>query len=314
MQEHLIKKYESLLAKVKFEFQKHNIGIKQKMLIGVSGGPDSMWLLYLLKDYDVVVACVNYNKRFDSHYDASLVKLFCEENNIPCEILSLDHKENANGNFQAIAREERYLFYKEIYQKYNCSLLLLAHQKDDFLETAIMQKESSRETLHFGIKHINYVYQMNIFRPMLSLFWKQEIIDLCNEFSILFATDYTNKMPTYTRNKIRANLLHFSNQWKQNLYNEIMIENQANLIIEAKVINWYIEWKNQEFSCDWLDFNNPLIDKLIYFLINDKYKNINLTKGKIASIIDFLKSANRSSKYILDDENVLFKKKNHLIF
>lgn len=295
------------------EFNKCNIDVNKKFLIGVSGGPDSMWLLNLLKSLNIVAAHVNYNKRYDSNYDESLVSRFCANNNIPLEILSL-HNKYSSGNFQAIARKERYDFYFEISKKYQCDYILLAHQKDDFLESSIMQENSNRKPLFWGIKQLNILNNNIIFRPMLNLWTKQEIIDFCNEYSILFATDYTNAETHYTRNKIRSNLKKLDPEQKQNKYQFFVNKNIENEHIEKQVLESFEDWKNNQFNVDKLDKNFVYIDQLLFYTLNHFYNNLKLSLNKIHGIKDFLFSQNRTKNFKLNDEQYIHKIKNLLIF
>ncbi|MBN0970451.1 tRNA lysidine(34) synthetase TilS [Mycoplasma phocoeninasale] len=300
-------------ARLKEKFAEYHIKTSERFLIGVSGGPDSMWLLNLVKDLDIIVAHVNYNKRSDCHYDEQLVKIFCYENNIKLEILSIKEK-NLSGNFQDLARQQRYQFYKKIYAQYQCSYLLLAHQKDDFLETAIMQDKANRKPLYFGIRDYTTLDKMQIFRPMISLWWKSEIENFCQENSILFATDYTNEMPIYSRNKIRLALKNKSLIEKERKCSQYLIENQKLAKINNQIETTYLVWEQKGFDCDFLKSANFSLNFLVYYLINKKYSNIKLSTNKINSIIQFLLSDNRSKTFKLDENNYLVKKKNHLLF
>ncbi|MGL5590508.1 MAG: ATP-binding protein, partial [Metamycoplasmataceae bacterium] len=87
-----------------------------KKLIAVSGGVDSMFLLNELKNENIVVAHVNYNLRDDVEIDFKIVNDFCKKNDLKLETYSINEKHN--GNFQKWAREKRYHFFKEIYDKY----------------------------------------------------------------------------------------------------------------------------------------------------------------------------------------------------
>ncbi|WP_412031687.1 tRNA lysidine(34) synthetase TilS [Metamycoplasma buccale] len=295
-------------------FLDNDIDINQKILLGVSGGPDSMFLLSLLKNKNVFVAHVNYNKREDSKNDENIVRDFCLKNNIPFEILSLNnHKEHAKGNFQAIAREERYLFYKEIYEKYDCSLLLLAHHKDDFLETAIMQDNSKRLLSHCGIPIKNLIYNMKIFRPFLYWLWKDEILEKCKSINLKFALDYTNNLEIYTRNKIRNNLKKISLNDKEKLFQKYLNKEKQLIIKNKLVVSQYNNWKNSKFDCDKL-IKNEYLENVIFLMIHEHFENAKLGSGKIKNIIDFLFSSNRTSVYKIDNKNKLFKKQNKLIF
>ncbi len=137
-------------------------------LLAISGGPDSMFLLNEYKNKNIIVAHVNYNVRKDSIKDEQLVCDFCYANNILIEVLSV--KEKPKGNFQSQARKIRYDFFEKVYKKFDCNKLLMAHHKDDFLETALMQQQSGRTPRFFGIKKRNVIQGMNIYRPYIFLY------------------------------------------------------------------------------------------------------------------------------------------------
>ena len=133
-----------------------NLYNDKKLLLGVSGGPDSMLLLNYFKDKNIIVCHVNYCVIEDSYNDENIVREFCKKNNIKLEVLNLKNY-SYKGNFENEARKLRYEFYQKVYLENNCDFLLLAHHKDDFLETAIMQKESKRFNLYYGIKKENFL-------------------------------------------------------------------------------------------------------------------------------------------------------------
>ncbi|QCZ36890.1 tRNA lysidine(34) synthetase TilS [Mycoplasma nasistruthionis] len=176
----------------------------KKYLLAISGGPDSMYLLNKYKNKDIVVAHVNYGIREDAELDTKIVSDFCIKNNIKFEILRLQKTDFKTGNFQDWAREQRYDFFKRIYKKYNCQTLLTAHHLDDFFETAMMQKNSQRKALFFGIKQKNIIKNMIIERPLIKMF-KSQILRKCIKYQIPFNDDYTNFQTTYQRNIIRMN-------------------------------------------------------------------------------------------------------------
>jgi tRNA(Ile)-lysidine synthase len=127
----------------------------KKYLAAVSGGPDSMAMLSKYKRKIYVVCHVNYHKRDSSIRDENIVKKFCSENKIKCEVLNVTKKiyhSYKEKNFEHLARNIRYDFFCEIGKKYNIDKLLVAHNEDDFLETALMQKNKKSKTLFLGIK------------------------------------------------------------------------------------------------------------------------------------------------------------------
>ena len=96
-----------------------------------------MFLAYQYRyDKNVILAYVNYNIRHDTHIDQEIVENFAKKYHLKLEKLILDKNTNhSNSNFENWARQIRYDFFKSLYKKYQCKQLLIAHHKDDFLET-----------------------------------------------------------------------------------------------------------------------------------------------------------------------------------
>jgi len=137
----------------------------KKYLAAVSGGPDSMAMLDQYKDQIAIVCHVNYNKRNSSIRDKQIVLDYCKKNNLECECLDIDKKIyelNSHRNFQTLARELRYSFFENIGKKYQIFNLLVAHNLDDFLETAYMQQTRHSKSLFYGIVEINTINNLTI--------------------------------------------------------------------------------------------------------------------------------------------------------
>lgn len=285
------------------------------ILLGVSGGPDSMYLLDLLysKRKDIVVATVNYNVRENSSYDVEVVRKYCQEKEIIFEHLEIDKNACFKGNFEQWARNIRFDFFKKLYEKYNCEALYLAHQKDDFIESYFMQKESNRKPDFFGIKAQNEIFGMNVLRPLVNTVFKSEILEYLHKNKIDYAYDYTNDLTIYTRNKIRNRLKNLSNREKSKIIDEINKLNQNLQMTENEVLSEYDEWKNTNFSQDtFAKLKNK--DRLVYKLIYEKFSNISLSKGKINSVAEFILSKNRTSNYLLKNDVFMQKKYGKLVF
>lgn len=285
------------------------------ILLGVSGGPDSMYLLDLLysKRNDIVVATVNYNVRENSSYDVEVVRKYCQEKEIIFEHLEIDKNACFKGNFEQWARNIRFDFFKKLYEKYNCEALYLAHQKDDFIENYFMQKESNRKPDFFGIRAQNEIFGMNVLRPLVNKVFKSEILDYLHKNKIDYAYDYTNDLTIYTRNKIRDRLKNLSNREKSKILDEINKLNQKLQMTENEVLSEYDEWKNTNFSQDtFAKLKNK--DRLVYKLIYEKFSNISLSKGKINSVAEFILSKNRTSNYLLKNDVFMQKKHGKLVF
>ena len=114
-----------------------------KLVVAVSGGPDSMFLLDVLlkvrktKDIDIIVAHVNHNVRSESYDEANKVKEYCIKNNIIFEYMIID--KYGTENFHDYARSVRYKFFENLINKYQAKYLLTAHHGDDLTETILMR-------------------------------------------------------------------------------------------------------------------------------------------------------------------------------
>ncbi|PZV99865.1 tRNA lysidine(34) synthetase TilS [Metamycoplasma auris] len=290
------------------QFILNHIPLDQTFILGISGGPDSMWMLDLMKNQNIIVACVNYNHRHNSTIDQKIVEDFCIKHQIRYELLILKKEDEPNtGNFQKIAREQRYTFYAHLYKKYNASCLLLAHQKDDLIETYLFQKQSKRNPSFYGIKQTNRLNEMNIFRPMLYLWYKNEIIDFCKENKIPFAIDYTNELPIYTRNKIRLQLKEYTKETKEYFIEKIKEINAKLSKNNKEVETKYLAFKNSNYNYKKLDFNDKQINEILFIYLHQNIDHLKLSTNKIEAFKSFLLSQKNYKSFIINDNNEVIK-------
>lgn len=282
-------------------------------LLAISGGPDSMFLLDRYKNKKIVVAHVNYHKRKDSNIDEKIVVDFCNKHNIACEVLNLKNKK-ATGNFQSWARKVRYDFFKEVYDKHSCDQLLTAHHKDDFIETALMQQQSGRTPRYFGIKDKNELFGMNIYRPFVDTWFKDDILKVLNKRGIAFATDSSNAEPVFERNKVRIELNKKSQKEKQDIFEWFVMSNKILKKKFKKVEAFYKLWKKSGF--DLSVFRNFKKDKqeIIYEYIHDNFdEDIKLSTKKMDSIIDFINGLEGNRIFKLNTKHSIQKLSGKLI-
>jgi tRNA(Ile)-lysidine synthase len=175
-------------------------------IAGVSGGPDSMAMLYGLCKRIVCVCHVNYRKRLSADRDQQYVTTYCKKHKIPLRILRVTpqvYKRYQHiNNFQAKARAIRFDFFVKIAKQYRAKIILTAHNLNDFVETAIMQKQRKVDTLFLGIREISFYKRFVVFHPMLT-FLKKELITYCDQLQIPYGIDETNFKDDYLRNRIR---------------------------------------------------------------------------------------------------------------
>lgn len=207
-------------------------------VVGVSGGPDSMALLDLLRlaKYHVVVAHVNYHVRSDSDLDTALVKDYCEKYQLPLEVKEIFSYQA--GNFEAQARKLRYDFYLTIGKKYNAKGVLLAHHRDDFLETVLMQQGRGMNDVPLGIATTSDYQGLKVIRPLMA-YDKAQLVSYCDQNQVPYRIDSTNLESDYTRNYYRNEVLkYYSPTQKEQLYEATQKHNQA----YQKKVMAYQDW------------------------------------------------------------------------
>ena len=137
-----------LETKIADVIKKYNLIEKNdKVIIGVSGGPDSICLANILYNlqgkigFSIVIAHVNKGIRQEAKADQEYVKKYCETREIPFEAKKVDiqaiAKIRKNGTEEA-GREERYKFFNEVLEKYHGTKVATAHTKNDNCETVLM--------------------------------------------------------------------------------------------------------------------------------------------------------------------------------
>ena len=182
-----------------------------KVIVGFSGGADSVCLLHLLNsvksdyNFDLLAVHINHGIRGDeATRDEDFAKSFCENRQIPFKALSIDCIEEAKKSKESLEECGRRIRY-EIFESF-CSektKIATAHNANDNAETVIFN--ITRGTTVKGLCGIPFV-RGNIIRPILDCS-REEIEGYCKENQLDFVVDSTNLSDDYTRNKIRHNIL-----------------------------------------------------------------------------------------------------------
>src|SRR5690554_2848885 len=195
-------------------------GMQPHFIIAVSGGADSMALLYLLNklNYQALAVHINYQKRGEeSDLDQELVEQMAFAWGFECITLRPNPDEAKGENFQNWAREQRYAIFRDLKREYKADAIITAHHQDDQVET-ILQKvfRGSSPIAWRGMK----AWNGELFRPLLN-FTKEEILNYCEEEAIPYRTDSSNYEADFARNIIRNKLSDTLDGnfpgWKQNI-------------------------------------------------------------------------------------------------
>lgn len=236
----------NLLEKIKSIIKKYDlINEEDKVLIGVSGGPDSITLLNTLYKlgYNICTAHINHGIRENADNDEKFVREFCEERNIPCFVKKVKLKElESDMTLEELGRKIRYDFFDEIMKQENCTKIATAHNANDNAETVLMN--IIRGSGMSGLKGIE-ISRGNIIRPLLEV-TRREIEEYCEKENLNPCHDESNDEAIYTRNKVRLELIpYIENNINSNVVNNI---NRMSEIIsdEEEYINNQVDISYEE--------------------------------------------------------------------
>jgi tRNA(Ile)-lysidine synthase len=315
---------------------------KDRLIVGFSGGPDSVCLLYFLNsikekyELDVALAYLNHELRGkESEQEESFVDEIAKKFKLKLYKKSLAIKDK-KGNLEANARKERYGFFVESALDFKADKIALAHNKDDHVETVLMNiirgagikgvsgisvcSDMSKEFLDKEEK-----IKLKIIRPLLCV-EKEKIKHYLDEDKIEYITDSSNFNKDFTRNNLRLDLIpllenQYNNKIKDNLVSLAGIANSYYKYIEFKLEdilkdivvikkNEYLINKNELLNLEFI-LQTELIRKMVLKLAGtlDGFEQDNITE--IFKIINSFKA----NAEILLPNNIMMKKEyDDLIF
>lgn len=204
-----------MISKMFNTIMKHNmVSPGDRVLAGVSGGPDSVALLhglYILQDrLKIKVYAAHLDHRFrgeESFEDARFVEDFCRRLGVPCIKEAVDvpaYIEKTGLSPEEAAREVRYDFFDRAASKVDAAKIALGHNLDDQAETVMMRV--LRGTGLKGLQGIEPVRDGRFIRPLIEIS-RSEIEAYLDLNGLGYRTDSTNLKPEYHRNRIRLELL-----------------------------------------------------------------------------------------------------------
>ena len=306
-----------------------------KLVLGVSGGPDSISMLNILNEirqddkvklnYEIVVVHINHMIRKEAVDDELYVKEYCDKRNIDFYSKSIDVKKLANTNkigTEEAGRNVRYEFFNEILEKTSSNKIAIAHNKNDNAETMIMN--IMRGSGISGLKGIEPKRGIYI-RPLIEC-EREEIEKYCEKNKLNPRIDKTNFENEYTRNKIRNIVIPYvKKEFNPNLINTLKrlsdLVKEEEVYIEKQVLDIYnnivIEQKENEIILDLKKFNvqeKVIKSRLILYTIT---RILGTSQGmEKIHIEDIIKlcSNNIGNKYLTPNKKLKILVKNHKIY
>ena len=311
-----------------YNFIKNKIGLEPNdtIVVGVSGGPDSMALLYILNEFkkklDLKIVCahVNHNKRVESEQEKIDLENYCKANNIIFEYIKITKW--GDDNFHNEARSVRYNFFEELVMNYGAKYLMTAHQGDDLIETILMRiVRGSTLKGYSGFSRIVDKGTYKIVRPLITV-TKDEIMEFDKVNGIKYAIDQSNNEDHYTRNRYRHTVLPFLKHEDPKVhkkflkYSEILLEysdyvdKEANKVFNKVFINGNLDI--DKFN----ELDNIIQTKIIYTILEKIYGDDLLIIGAVhvELIFDLIKSNKSNSIVHLPNNVIVIKSYNELSF
>ena len=302
------------------------------IVIGVSGGPDSMTLLNILNNLKeklnikLYVAHINHSIRKEADEETEYVKDFCKK--IDVEFFAKKVKVEEIAKELKIGTEEagrniRYEFFEEVAHTVGANKIATAHNLNDNAETVLMN--IIRGTSVSGLKGIDKVRDGKYIRPIIECS-RAEIEDYCKEKNLNPRYDKSNNENIYTRNKIRNLLIPFL----QKEFNPNIVEGINRLsqiaIEEEQFINKVVEneYEKLQIAVDntiilnLKEFNKldyVIKSKLILYTISKVYgKTSGIEKKHIDDIIKLCDN-NIGNKYLTPQKGIkIYVKKGKIFF
>ncbi len=286
-----------------------------KVVIGVSGGPDSICLLHLLYSikkelgFEIVVAHINHQIRKVADSETEYVKDFCKNLGIECfvkkENITELAKKQKKGT-EEVGRQVRYDFFEDVAQKTNSNKIATAHNSNDRAETVILN--ILRGSGISGLKGIEAMRDNKYIRPLI--FTKREKIEeYCQENNLNPKIDESNMENIYNRNKVRNIIIpYIEKEFNKNIIRTInrlsdvaTEENEFLQKLTEEQYNTISTIENDTIILDLKKFNHlELVIKrrLILYTINEAIHTTNgIEKVNIDDIIKLCKN-NIGNKYL----------------
>ncbi len=191
------------------------INPEDRILLAVSGGPDSMVLfdimyhLSKIMGFEIGVAHINHQIRIDSHKDLLFVEDECKKYNVPFygrEVFLFGAKKSMKKSLEQSAREQRYSALFSIAREFNYNLIATGHTRSDQAETILMRIISGTTTK--SLSGILIKRDGMIIRPLLAIS-RDDVMEYAKRNNIRFIEDITNRDRKYLRNRIRLELIPF---------------------------------------------------------------------------------------------------------
>ena len=290
---------------------------EHQLIIGLSGGADSVALLLVLKElgYNVTAAHCNFHLRAnESNRDQEFVEQLCAEQNIKLHLIHFDtygYAESNKVSIEMAARELRYNWFDTLIKETKANFIAVGHHKDDNIETLLLNLARGA-----GLRGLSGIPPRNgkVVRPLLDIS-RKELEDYLTSKKQSYVTDSTNLEDEFARNKVRLNIIpqleEINSGCRENIHRTINYLSEVELIYKQAIKESIgrIKKDNKIYADNLLQEVAPqtVLYEILYPLgfnsiqISDIFKACQQTETKLFSSTSYIVHINRG--YILIEDN-----------
>ena len=296
----------------KFIKEENLISPESTIIIGLSGGPDSVFLLHVLKKISklyklkLIAAHLNHEWRKDAQEDVIFCKNLCDElevDFISAKASDLKLTKKESGSKEDLGRQLRRTFFEKIKEEYVADSIALGHHLDDQLETffiRLIRGSSISGLVGIKVKKDYYI------RPLLCMN-KTEILDFLKNNKIEFKEDITNLSDEFLRNKIRnyviPSLKKTDERFEKKFLTTVKKIADADDFIEKITLQEFKKiYQEKKINLDkFHELDNYLQYKLLLFWLIEEDVQFTPTTSFFDEIKKFLKQKGSSSHKLSED-------------
>lgn len=290
---------------------------KGKYVVAVSGGVDSMVLLFLMNENlnqtDIVVAHFRHNVRssIESDKDLEVISSFCKSHNLTLET---DQYTGINQS-EAALRKARYAFLEKVARNHNFNSIVTAHHKDDLVESAVINL--LRGTGGKGLNSISNNKQL--VRPLLET-PKKDILSFAKINNIKWHEDSTNQDETILRNYIRRKIVpKLRDNGKFDEFYRIIAKQKplegeiAQLVNDIDNANNLRYQNNKQINKrDFIRLPHDVAKRVMVKFLNSSDDGIEITNNLIEKVVVFAKTAHSGCSMDLSLQSSLMVRSDYL--
>jgi tRNA(Ile)-lysidine synthase len=257
----------------------------QPVVVGVSGGGDSLCLLDILSKsgYPLVVACLNHSLRPEAASEVLMVQQIASALGAVFVSKTVDTKQFAlqSGlSIEAAARQLRYRFLFTQAVKWEAQAVAVGHTADDQAETVLMHLLrgaglAGLKGMEFRSWLTSWSTEIPLVRPLLNI-WHREVLEYCAQHNLTPVQDATNQSPDYFRNRLRLEIIPYLEQFQPNIRQHLvrlasllaldyqLLQNQVDTVWDALVMkqgHGYVAFNRAEFITQPIAIQRHLIRK-----------------------------------------------------